>query len=434
MIRSLVLAALAAFALSPAAFAQERLPRRTSLGAAAASVENDGGARIVQVRPGTPAERGGLLADDVVTAIAGQPITNAQSFVAAVRVAPAGRALPFTVTRSGAQQTVRVTLVEAPRETGAGIDVSYEAVRVDGTLRRTLISTPHGARGRMPALLLVGGIGCYSIDDASEGDDVYRTFAHDLGRRGILVMRLEKSGIGDSQGDPCPTVDFNAEYRSYAAALAALRADRRVNPDQVFIFGHSIGSIGAPRLANEQHVAGVIAAEGLGRTWIEYEFINIRRQIELAGASPQDVDATMILKAECVSRILVQGQPAAEVVRDLPDCAGISPLPASQAYMRQLTALNIAQPWTQLAVPALLIYGTSDYVTDEADHIRLRDLVNADHPNAATLAVLEGVNHGLRVSASQQAAMQSQGEGEPYAPIVSTTVGDWICARATCGS
>lgn len=85
--------------------------------------------------------------------------------------------------------------------------------------------------------------------------------ARDLGRRGVVVMRLEKSGTGDSQGPPCMTVDLLTEMRSYEVALTALARDSHVDSNRIYLFGHSIGSLMAPRIANNGKVAGVIVAE-----------------------------------------------------------------------------------------------------------------------------------------------------------------------------
>lgn len=434
MLKSLLGAAVAALVVLafPSASAQSVLPHRAVLGAAARNASN-GGAEIVVVRPSSPAAAAGLAVGDVVQRANDAPVTNARDFVEGVRAARPNRAMSFVVARGGATETLRATLEEAPRETAVGLTIDYGAVRVDGTLRRALISYPNGPIHRRPGVLIVGGIGCYSIDDQS-ADDPYRHLAQDLSRRGIVVMRLEKSGVGDSQGPACATVDFNQEQASYEAALAALRADRRVDPSQVFVFGHSIGTLHAPVLARHQPVAGVIASEGAILTWIEYDYINTRRQLTLAGASPADISATMLVKTQCMDRTMIHDEPVADVIAATPECANVLVFPASQAYMRQLTQLNIAAPWAALNVPALIIYGSADFVTDREEHQQIADIINAAHPGSATFTVIDGMEHGLTQGGTQEMswARSHAGEHTPYEPRFSQTVGDWICARAHC--
>jgi alpha-beta hydrolase superfamily lysophospholipase len=347
-----------------------------------------------------------------------------------------GDVASMDIVRGETPISVRAALIEAPRENDQYVQTIYGAVSVDGALRRTLLTIPRAARGRVPAMLIVGGIGCYSIDDAAASNDPYMRLAFDLGRRGIAVMRVEKSGVGDSQGPACATVDFETELAGYNAAFAALRRDPRIDPARTFVFGHSIGAAGAPLLAAGHPNAGVIVAQGFGRPWVEYEMINTRRQLELSGNAPADVDAAMMVKAQCLHRLLVMSEPPEQVIADAPDCANLQVFPASQAYMHHLTTLNMAEIWAGLTSPALLIYGTSDFVTDEADHRRLTEIVNANHPGAATLIVLPGMDHYLAATESMASSLARVAAGNSladYDPRFSATVADWICARARCG-
>lgn len=405
------------------------------LGAGANNAEG-GRVEITQVLENSAAARAGLAVGDVVVRVGDRTFTDSAGFVAAVRASPSGRAIPLAILRNGAAQTLSVTLTEAPRETATDLAISYESVRVDGSLRRTIVSAPRGARQRRPAVLIVGGIGCYSIDDAN-AIDPYRTLAHDLSRRGIVVMRLEKTGMGDSQGPACASVDFAAEARSYDAALTALSTDRRVDPNQVFVFGHSIGVTHAPLLAAAHRLAGVIGADGAGVTWYEYDLANARRQIELSGASPAQTDATMILKAECAARALILREPLEQLFQQRPECAEITPAPASQAYMVQLAERNPAADWSAVSAPVLFIYGDSDFLTSAADHERLAAIVNAAHPGNATLSIIEDMDHYVVRTESQASSFARVGAGQalgPYDERFSQTIGDWICARARCTS
>lgn len=70
-----------------------------------------------------------------------------------------------------------------------------------------------------------------------------RVHAVSLTRRGLVTVRIENSGVGDSEGAPCPTVDLDNEAAGYAAALHAMEQYPYVDPSRVFLFGHSIGGI-----------------------------------------------------------------------------------------------------------------------------------------------------------------------------------------------
>jgi len=408
------------------------LPRRAVLGAAVADKD---GVEITSVMVDGAAERAGLRADDVVTAIGDDAVANSTEFVSLVKRQVTGRPVLFHIRRGDIAMTIPVTLDHAQNEFDPAVITSYEAVSVRGTLRRTLLTVPQGPARPRPAVLILSGIGCFSVDNAASPQDAYMRVAHDLSRRGFVVMRLEKSGMGDSQGPACMSVDFDSEMESYAVALTALLHDSRVDAKRTYLLGHSIGSLIAPRLANQYGVAGVIVAESVGRNWIEYELWNLRRQLELAGETPTDIDAELSSKEICMHRLLVERQPETEIEQAKPDCRTHNAYPAPAKYMQQVAALNVAEPWTALSLPVLLVYGTADFVTTEADHRRIAKIANDAHPGTATLKLISGMDHHLDSAGTQQQAYDlrvKQHRPLPYATEFSTTVADWLCQHERC--
>src|SRR6185312_10039645 len=132
-----------------------------------------------------------------------------------------------------------------------------------------------------------------------------------------------------------------------------------------------------------------------------------------------------------------QNEPIAHLAAEIPQCPQLVSMPASQDYMHQLTDVNVARIWTSFNAPALVIYGTSDFVTDEADHRRLVDLVNGAHAGNAQLVVLPGMDHFLTHAATQADSWQRSHTGDAigeYFADFSTTIGNWICARARCAA
>jgi hypothetical protein len=285
-------------------------------------------------------------------------------------------------------------------------------------------------------VLLVGGIGCYTVDAAANPDDPYLRIARDVAKAGFLTMRLEKSGVGDSAGPPCRSVDFRAESGSYALALDALRRDPRVDARRVYLLGHSIGSLIAPQLAVETPVAGVIVAEAVGRTWFEYELANTRRQLELGGDPPSLVDRKLESKERCMHRLLIAREPEAAIERDEPECAqrnGVYPVEAP--YMQQVAATHVIEPWTKIAVPVLVLYGGSDYVVAPEDSERIARVVDAAHPGLATVERIDAMDHPLGVAASAKIAYDDAANrtAEPYQTRFSDAVVAWLTARSRSG-
>jgi pimeloyl-ACP methyl ester carboxylesterase len=409
------------------------LPRRNSFGV---TVKPDSyGVSVTAVATDSPAAHSGLQVGDVITTMGTQTISTLGSFLQIVRSAPVSTPLSVSILRAGKTEQLSVQLVPVARESDPKVETLYSTIEVGGSLRRTLITIPKRATGRLPAVLLIGGIGCYSVDIPADLNDPYRVLSHDLSRAGLIVMRIEKSGIGDSQGSPCFETDFDSESQMYAAGLAALLTTPQVDPGKVFLFGHSIGTLIAPRLAAKNAVAGVVVAEAVGVNWFEYELANLRRQSILGGDSPVQTDALLRSKEVCMHRLLIERQPENSIESSMPECKKRNSYPVDALYMQQVAALNIAEPWSKISVPVLAIYGTADFITSEAEHNRIATIVNGVRPNSAEVKLIQGMDHHLEIMGTSERAYEQrviQHKGGPYAEDLSIQITKWLCAQASC--
>lgn len=72
------------------------------------------GAVVVRVVPGSPAEKAGIAAGDVVTEFDGERVRSARQLSRLVRETPPGRTVKGTVVRNGAQRNIEVTPDNGP--------------------------------------------------------------------------------------------------------------------------------------------------------------------------------------------------------------------------------------------------------------------------------------------------------------------------------
>lgn len=68
------------------------------------------GAVVTQVQPGSAAEKAGLLAGDVVTAIDGKPVKNSSELRNRIGLTPVGESIDLTVYRDGRRRTIEVEI------------------------------------------------------------------------------------------------------------------------------------------------------------------------------------------------------------------------------------------------------------------------------------------------------------------------------------
>jgi putative serine protease PepD len=84
------------------------------LGIQVSDAANDGGAKVNTVVSGSPAASAGLQAGDVITAVAGKTVTNADGLTAIVNSYKPGDKVTLTVTRNGSTKSISVTFGTRP--------------------------------------------------------------------------------------------------------------------------------------------------------------------------------------------------------------------------------------------------------------------------------------------------------------------------------
>ena len=215
--------AAAAFAALALAANAAQLPRGAFLGVQLVPAPKGNGALVQALVPGGSASAVGLAKDDVVVAVNGSPVAAPADLVAGVARLHAGDRIAVRYIRDGEAREGAGTLEPRPYESAEDVDTRYEAIDAAGALRRTVVTMPR-ADGRHPAVLYLTGIGCFSQEDASLRSTEAKLL-YGLSRAGFVTMRVEKTGIGDSQGPACSSDagDFQREVAGYAAGLKALR-------------------------------------------------------------------------------------------------------------------------------------------------------------------------------------------------------------------
>jgi uncharacterized protein len=372
--------------LCAAALCAQELPRHGVIG-----LQVGGAPPAVQrVIPGGAGEAAGFREGDTIDAVDGVRVETTEQFVRAIARHLGGEAVRVRL----ANGTERVaTLKPQPYETSPNGEVLYRSVEVRGARRRVIVNRPH-RDGKLPAVLVMQGVGCYSLDSADRKSGYGRVVAA-LEEKGYVTMRVEKTGEGDSEGPPCGDLSATADVEAagWLAGLRALKSYDFVDPTRVFVFAHSMGPVTGSLIVGEEAVRGWVSVETIGMSWYEYDIERTRVQAGLH-SRPDEVDRHVREYEPCSHRFFVEKLRPEELLKT-PECSRVlEPLAGvPYTYMQSVADISLGRQWRGGDFPVLVVYGTASSVTTAHQSQYLVDTINRWRPGRAKYVEIEGMGH-----------------------------------------
>ena len=146
-----------------------------------------------------------------------------------------------------------------------------------------LLTLPDRIEGKVPAAVLVHGSGASNMDEKIYKLTPFKDLAEGLAERGIASIRYDKRTFVYGRKMRKGTVTVREETIEDAVRAAELlRHDPRVDPGRIYIIGHSMGAMLAPRIdAEGGDFRGLVLMAG---TPFRLEEIVVR-QLKQAGQS-----------------------------------------------------------------------------------------------------------------------------------------------------
>lgn len=220
------------------------------------------------------------------------------------------------------------------------------------------LAMPAGA-GPFPAVVLVHGSGPQDRDESIGPNRPFLDIAHGLAAQGIAVLRYDKRTRARPQDYATGEFTVDDEATDDAvAALAALRATPGIDPDRVFVFGHSLGAMLAPRIAaRSPGTAGAILFAAPSRPLLDV----LVEQVSAMAARDGRVSDT---ERDAIAR-LESGIARIRADEDVP--ATEAPLAQSTAYWRSIEAVDPVADARALGKPFLVLHCGRDIQVGERD-------------------------------------------------------------------
>ncbi|MBW8823005.1 MAG: alpha/beta fold hydrolase [Xanthomonadales bacterium] len=172
------------------------------------------------------------------------------------------------------------------------------------------LALPKG-NGPFPAVVLVHGSGAQDREESIGPNHVFTDIARGLAAQGIAVLRYDKRAHAYPREAARGGNTIDGETTDDAvAAVKLLATTPGIDPNHVFVLGHSLGALVAPRIAQRAgNVAGVIELSGLARKMMDILPYQRRFLAQLQGKSTDpEVQATIAgMERDILSHLGIAG-------------------------------------------------------------------------------------------------------------------------------
>jgi len=355
-----------------------------------------------------------VIKGDIILSVNNHIIQSKEEFKKLLVGKSEGAELLLKIKRSNKNIQIKVIADPYPYEKKEGVTFEYGSFTTTSNDQlRTIISKPEKSVKKLPAILFIQWLSCDHVESQPTFMDGNVRLIHDLSKAGYLVMRTDKPGVGDSKGKPCDEYGFDYELQVHKEALQKLKQRVDVDTNNIFILGSSMGGTMAPMVAQNQPIRGLIVTGCYYKTWYEH-MLEIERRISyLDGDTPFKTYEKMQKWSKFYSLYLNDKMTPGNIINKYPEFKDVwQDGPEHQygrnvKYYMEAIDYNVADYWSKINIPVLVIYGAYDYIMSKQDHEMIADAMNSTKEGLGTFLEIPKMDHGLNIYDSQKAAYTS---------------------------
>ncbi len=394
------------------------------------------GLKIIQVVDKGTCKLLNLQVDDVILKINNQKYASAKDVAVFITSLKENSPIEVLIFRNGKQQTIKAKTVGKPRETNSNCEIIYDQTSFRNGKLAVIINKPK-KEGKHPTMLFIPGYTCSSLDNLPD-NYAYARIIKAYSDAGFVVVRVEKSGMGDSQNTPdCSSTNLYDEIENFQVGLDKLKTLPYVDLKNIFIFGHSMGGIIAPALTSKNEIRGVIVNGTVVKSWFEYTLEMNRLQLMLAKPNVFEYEKTCRLQTDIAYEYYIQKKPIQEIASTEERKAALKKdwewdgdnriFSRNQEYWRQIQEIPLLEYWKNTNARVLVQFGGADIQAfSRADHEQIVYTVNQFHPGNAELMVFPEADHLFAKSGTLQNAynMYATGKYNELFDMYDTSIGE----------
>jgi fermentation-respiration switch protein FrsA (DUF1100 family) len=315
-------------------------------------------------------------------------------------------------------------------------EVAYKNSSANIELAATL-TIPRG-KGPFPAVLLMSGSGPHDRDESLMGHKPFLVLADYLTRKGIVVLRADKRGVGRSGGNYAQAV--MADFASDAdAGVAYLKTRAEVDPRKIGLVGHSEGGVEAPMsAAHNPDVAFVVMMAGMGVPGDQLLPEQMRLIEQAAGKNPDEIEKDLAMQRDLLATVekdkddsVLEKDVREKLAGKVPDVQiGMQVKAVSSPWFRGLLEYDPAPTLSKVTCPVLAISGEKDVQVPPQQNLPpIRKALEASGNKNYEVDELPGLNHLFQTAKTGGIGEYSEIE-ETMSPVAMEKVASWILKQA----
>jgi len=346
-------------------------------------------------------------------------MSDARELASYVQTLSSGAPIEFVVDRGGDKLTLHGKTIPLPVEHIAHAHVHLAHLTMNDQRRRVILTNPAGGQPPYTTILYLQGLGTQSCELSSDPDEPLRKLLEGFSAAGLATLRVERSGMGDSEGPPFSTTNLFDDVAAYRAALHFLANHPLVG--KVILFGHSVGGMIAPLLAGEEtNVHGIVVFGTSALRWVDCLVRSTRRQKLLAGMSGEELEAYVDAWAEMHEAVCRGGALPWQVFERLPHlqwlegtaCRGETMYGRHATFFQQLERMDLVALWKTVRTKVLVMHGEFDWVCGVDEGRALAAAIAEIDSARVKFVELPAVGHDMRRHASLEESYADPRRGQ----------------------
>ncbi|QDU31665.1 Alpha/beta hydrolase family protein [Anatilimnocola aggregata] len=281
------------------------------------------------------------------------------------------------------------------------------------------LSLPTGD-GLFAAVVLVHGSGPHDRDETIGPNRPFRDLAQGLASQGIAVLRYEKRTKQHQLVMALTTSTITVKEETVndaAAAVETLAGQEKIDPNRIFVLGHSLGGMLLPRIAAANpRPAGFISLAGSTRPLEDLVLEQTKYILLLDGPLNAEKQQQLNVIKQQVDKVK-----SADLSIDTP--ARELPLGVAARYWLDLRDYDPAAAAQRIARPMLILQGERDYQVTMDDFARWKQAIGSR--NQVKFVSYPTLNHLFMVGAGPSRPIEYLTPGN-VAESVIRDVAQWI--------